>query len=326
MRLLHKLKDLTNDVDAEFDRQKQVRVTEKAKKDAKNAREEIHVASVDTTGMTPQQALRLHTQKKQDSISKIARLARVSAGVGASLSETHAPSPPSRPRARQALSPPPAPPWTPTPAEERVPSTPWTPSFPAGRTRPFPRETILEPRPSTPTMLGTVASVLKLTDTPGILTILRQWYEAGKLDTPSMSRYKDVLRAGGHIPLETGSEEVVPETQLGLETTSRAESQEVILETQVLDSQTIVVDTQFMDQPPSSSPLEPLGHMASPSRRHKRKQPIRYQTDQERAPRKRPLRNRDTNSMIRPSTLRGRGNMIAGKENDIAFSTIIHEP
>ncbi len=61
MRLLHKLKDLTNDVDAEFDRQKQVRVTEKAKKDAKNAREEIHVASVDTTRMTPQQALRLHT-------------------------------------------------------------------------------------------------------------------------------------------------------------------------------------------------------------------------------------------------------------------------
>ncbi len=73
-------------------------------------------------------------------------------------------------------------------------------------------------------MLGTVTSVLKLTNTPSILTILRQWYEARKLDTPSISRYKDVLRVGSYILLETRSEEVVLETQLGLETTSRAES------------------------------------------------------------------------------------------------------
>ena len=73
-------------------------------------------------------------------------------------------------------------------------------------------------------MLGTVSSVLKLTNTPSILTILRQWYEARKLDTPSISRYKDVLRVGSYILLETRSEEVVLETQLGLETTSRAES------------------------------------------------------------------------------------------------------
>jgi len=40
-----------------------------------------------------------------------------------------------------------------------------------------------------------------------------------------------MLRASSHILLETTSKEVVLETQLGLETTTRAELQEVILET-----------------------------------------------------------------------------------------------
>ncbi len=68
-------------------------------------------------------------------------------------------------------------------------------------------------------------------NTPSTLALLRQQYKASKLDTPSMLRYKDMLRASSHILLETTSKEVVLETQLGLETTTRAELQEVILET-----------------------------------------------------------------------------------------------